>query len=465
MPTIPLLKSGITITPYLQPGAAGPDARFLLELDEHHYLISAKARALVLALLRSPATAEQLEVAYADCSAAADGAVHACAGASTSMDAGAGAVTGTGTRHLPASQLIALASQVLPASLFADTPVPRRAMPFVLSVVLLPAPLASRCTGALRWLFQPALALPLLLAFVLLHALVLPAAMQDVHGAWSRQDAALLAAGLLLSGLWHELGHTAACRYFNCPHGAIGFGLYFVFPAWYADVSKAWRLGPRQRAVVDLGGVYFQAVLLIGLDGYALASGNPLALKLVWLITFTMLFTLNPAFKFDGYWLLSDLSGLHNLHQRVRDSTAAWFGHLLQAARKSGQSAPSALHKTARPSRLQRWILYPYAVLTLGYFMYFGLFLVTELTSLAATLPGRLAQDGDAVAQAWLDHAHVSDGLPLLDLFAVCLPVATLLAALAWPLVVLAAAVFFVDRLRRALAQITTAVLAARRAG
>ena len=435
MPTIPLLKRGIRITPYQQPGAAGPDARFLLELDEHHYLISAKARALVLALLRTPATADALEAAYAECS-----------------DAGS---------HPPARQLIALAGQVLPASLFAHSPVPRRAMPFLLSLTLLPAAAASRITGALRWLFQPVLAAALVLAFVLLHALVLPAAMQDVHGTWSRQDALLLVAGLLLSGLWHELGHTAACRYFNCPHGAIGFGLYFVFPAWYADVSKAWRLAPRQRAVVDLGGVYFQAVMLIGIDAYALASGSVLALKLVWLITFTMLFTLNPVFKFDGYWLLSDLSGLHNLHQRVRNSAAAWFAARLGRPDTTASKQPE--------TRLQRWILYPYTLLSLGYFIYFALFLGTELASLASLLPARLASHSQAVALAWAGLGQVlRNGLPLQDLLAVlaaCLPVASLLGALVWPLVVLAAAVFFVDRLRRVLTEITSAVLAARRTG
>ncbi len=439
MSTIPLLKRGITITPYQQPGAAGADARFLLELDEHHYLISAKARALVLALLRGPTSAEQLEAAYADCGGRAS--------------------------HLPASQLIQLASQVLPASLFADTPVPRRAMPFLLSVTLLPAALASRITGALRCLFQPALAAMLVLVFVLLHALVLPAAMQDVHGAWSRQDAALLVAGLLLSGLWHELGHTAACRYFNCPHGAIGFGLYFIFPAWYADVSKAWRLAPRQRAVVDLGGVYFQAVLLIAVDSYALASGSELALKLVWLITFTMLFTLNPVFKFDGYWLLSDLSGLHNLHQRVQDSAAAWFAARLGGARKPGEYSPPGGQQSASTARLQRWILYPYSLLSLGYFSYFGLFLITELGNLARTLPASLASASQAVLQAWAARAGFGNGLPLLDALALGLPLTTLLAALVWPLVVLAAAVFFVDRLRRLVLQICRAVLAARRTG
>ena len=443
IPTIPLLKRGITITPYQQPGAAGPDARFLLELDEHHYLISAKARALVLALLRAPTTAQQLEAAYVDCSVGCNAFCSA-----TNNHAA--------TTPLPASQLITLASQVLPANLFADSPVPRRNMPFLISLTLLPATVASRLTGALCWLFRPALAALLVLAFVVLHALVLPAAMQDVHAAWSRQDALLLAAGLLLSGLWHELGHTAACRYFNCPHGSIGFGLYFVFPAWYADVSKAWRLTPRQRAVVDLGGVYFQAVLLIGIDSYALASGSVLALKLVWLITFTMLFTLNPVFKFDGYWLLSDLSGLHNLHQRVRNSAAAWFAARLGKPTRASQKPPE--------TRLQRWILYPYTVLSLGYFIYFALFLGTELAGLAGSLPARLASDSQAVAQAWAGSGQVlADGLPLLDTLAVGLPVVNLLGALVWPLVVLAAAVFFVDRLRRVLAEITCAVLAARR--
>lgn len=410
MSPIPLLKEGITISPY-QDDAAAVSPRFLLALDDSHFLVSAKARALVLALLRTPASAHELENHFL-------------------------AESG---EHLPAPQLLALATQTLPALLFRDAPGAVRQMPFTLSVTLLPTRVAAHIATRLSALFAPRLAAVLLIVFLVLHALVLPTAMHGAHLAWSHLDTFALIVLLLLSGLIHELGHTAACRYFQCPHGAIGFGLYFIFPAWYADVSKAWRLPRKQRAVVDLGGVYFQAILLIGIDAYALASGSPFALKLVWLITFTMLFTLNPVFKFDGYWLLSDLSGLHNLHQQVRQSGAELLAALLG---RPGARAP------------RRPLLYAYGLLSSGYFVYFAMFLLREAQLIAASLPATLATGLTRLKQAGAGVDPWQMGVPLIELA----------GAVIWPLVIGSACVFFLDKLRRSLFEIVASVYSARSA-
>ena len=68
---------------------------------------------------------------------------------------------------------------------------------------------------------------------------------------------------MLLSSLWHEIGHAAACKYFGIRHGGVGFGLYLNIPVLYTDVTEVWRLKRRQRCIVNLAGVYFQAYLLI----------------------------------------------------------------------------------------------------------------------------------------------------------------------------------------------------------
>ena len=413
MAAIPLLKHDITISAYGAASDGQPDARFLLALGDSHYLVSAKARALVLALRGAPASDAQLEADYARHS---------------------------GSR-LPAGQLITLAHRTLPAALFVGAPDAPRAMPFTVSATLLPAAWVARITGGLTWLFTPALALLLLLVFAVLHGLALPLAMHQVHAAWSGAETAALVGLFLLSGLLHELGHTTACRYFKCPHGAIGFGLYFVFPAWYADVSKAWRLAPRQRAVVDLGGVYFEAVLLIFVDAFALATGNPLALKLVWLITFAMLFTLNPVFKFDGYWLLSDLSGLHNLHQKMRQTLSGWLGAIFKQP-----PGPAEMPR--------RWLLYSYTLLSAGYFLYFASFLFNEAQTIAATLPDTLRDTGHRLGAAVGLHDWLAASLALLHLA----------MALLWPAVILSASLFFIDKLRRALVELAAGVAAARAA-
>lgn len=406
---IPVLKPGITITPYEQ--AAGETApRFLLALGASYFLVSLNTRALVMALLHNPPTLVQLEEEFK-------------------------AASGT---HLPAAHLLKLAQQHLPSVLLRDTPMPPRELPFILSLTLLGPQLAARVTAHLTWLFKPYLAAILIATFILLHIASLPAAMHLAHADWTAKESIALAVLFLLSGLIHELGHTTACRSFACPHGGIGVGLYYIFPAWYADVTNAWQLPRRQRAVVDLGGVYFQSIMLIAIDAYALASGNPLALKLVWLITFAMLFTLNPVFKFDGYWLLSDLSGLHNLHKKVRDATAALVA---TAMGRRSVSAPG----------VRSSILTAYSVLSLCYFVYFGLFLARELVALSTTMV-------PAVSARW----QLLAAIDLTQGWEVTLAAGRLVAALAWPLMIALATVFFLNRLRRAVVGIIASIRDAR---
>ena len=64
----------------------------------------------------------------------------------------------------------------------------------------------------------------------------------------------------VISIIFHELGHSSACRYYNAEHKEIGFGIYFIFPVFYSNVTDIWRLKPSQRIVVDLAGLYFQYI-------------------------------------------------------------------------------------------------------------------------------------------------------------------------------------------------------------
>lgn len=407
--SIPLLKADITIVIH-EDTDAGSAQRYLLTLGDNYFLISVKARALILALLRGPETQQQLESAFA---------------------------AETGSR-IPAATLITLANQVLPAALFRDTPLPTRNSPFVVSATLLAPRFTARMAAYSSWLFKPRFAIPLVIVFVLMHAIVMSPANHAVHGNWTIEQACVLAALFLASGLLHECGHIAACRHFHCEHGGIGFGLYYVFPVWYADVTHAWQLQRRQRAVVDLGGVYFQAIFLIAVDGYALATGSPVAFKLSWLIMFAMLFTLNPVFKFDGYWLLSDLSGLHNLHQQVRQSIATAIARAMRR-----QSVP-------RPT-LQTMILHAYLWLSACYFVYIGLFLARELVASGSALLSIDSVDWNRAVELhpgdWRNVAAVTSHL---------------LATLAWLFIITLASVFFLNRLRLGMNVIVSGIRDAR---
>ena len=126
---------------------------------------------------------------------------------------------------------------------------------------------------------------------------------------------------ILTSCLIHELGHAAASARHGSRPGRIGFGLYWMFPVFFSDVSASWQLGRKQRLTVDLGGIYFQGLAGASFAGLAMLTSDPTlrdALRLsVTVIGHTILSSANPALKFDGYWVYADLFNLPNLRSRA----------------------------------------------------------------------------------------------------------------------------------------------------
>ncbi|MCP4660205.1 MAG: hypothetical protein GY856_32795 [bacterium] len=117
----------------------------------------------------------------------------------------------------------------------------------------------------------------------------------------------------LISLIFHELGHAGACVRYGARPNDIGFTIYLIYPAFYSDVTPAWQLDRRQRVVVDLGGAYFQ--LIVGAAyalGFLLTGWSPFRVG-CFLILYSCLFSLNPIFKFDGYWVLADALGVTHL--------------------------------------------------------------------------------------------------------------------------------------------------------
>lgn len=132
----------------------------------------------------------------------------------------------------------------------------------------------------------------------------------------SFQDTILTLMIFGILGIFHELGHSSACAHYGASPGEIGIGLYLRFPVFYSNVTDAWRLPRTQRAMVDFGGIYFQLIFVpILFILYLTTSGN-VFLYAILLNYGSALFNLNPIFRFDGYWLFSDITGVPNLRKR-----------------------------------------------------------------------------------------------------------------------------------------------------
>ena len=121
---------------------------------------------------------------------------------------------------------------------------------------------------------------------------------------------------ILASSFFHELGHASACKFFNIQHGGIGFGLYLNFPVLYTNVTEVWKLNRKERCVVNIAGVYFQSYWIILLLVLFFITKNDILRYLILIMNFGFIMTLNPFFKFDGYWIASDILGIPNLRVR-----------------------------------------------------------------------------------------------------------------------------------------------------
>src|SRR5919198_2190676 len=99
---------------------------------------------------------------------------------------------------------------------------------------------------------------------------------------------------VILSAAFHECGHATACAYGGARPGVMGAGLYIVWPAFYTDVTDAYRLGKAGRLRTDLGGVYFNAIFALAMGAlYGLSGFEPLLL-LVLIQNFAILQQLLP---------------------------------------------------------------------------------------------------------------------------------------------------------------------------
>src|SRR5919202_6201610 len=181
--------------------------------------------------------------------------------------------------------------------------------------------------------------------FVLVHKGVASATAQ----AFDSPELLLLVLALgVASAAFHEIGHAAACRYGGGRPGGMGAGIYMVWPAFYTDVTDAYRLPRRARLRTDLGGIYFNAVIAVATLAVWLAVRADALLLLVALQGLEMAKNLSPVIRSDGYHVLSDATGVPDLYAHI--------GPTLRRLLPWRKREPSALTGRAR-ALVTAWVL------------------------------------------------------------------------------------------------------------
>ena len=147
----------------------------------------------------------------------------------------------------------------------------------------------------------------------------------------------------LLSTLFHECGHAAACRYGGARPGVIGMGFYVMWPAFFTNVTDTYRLGRGGRVRTDLGGVYFNAIFVLALTAAYRTTGFAVLASAIMLTHAEIVQQLVPSLRFDGYFILADLIGVPDLFRRIGPTLRGLI---------PGQPRDARVQDLKRPARL-----------------------------------------------------------------------------------------------------------------
>jgi putative peptide zinc metalloprotease protein len=269
-----------------------------------------------------------------------------------------------------------------------------------------------RLTAPFTALFRPWFLWPVLVAFAAVAWFVLVEKGVAAATAEAFHDPGLLllvfALGVLSAGV-HEFGHAAACRYGGATPGGMGMGVYLVWPAFYTDVTDAYRLDRRSRLRVDLAGLYFNAVVAVLTMAVWLVVRRDALLLLIALQLLQMVRQLSPVIRADGYHILSDATGVPDLYAHI--------GPTMRRLIPGNRRQPSALTGRAR-AVVTVWVLV--VVPVLAALALAAVLLLPRLLASAWESGRRIA---GALPHAFASGAVFSGLAGLLQLLALLLPV------------------------------------------
>ena len=143
------------------------------------------------------------------------------------------------------------------------------------------------------------------------------------HEFFSFHNALLLSITLGVTKVLHEFGHGLMCKHFGGECHEMGVMVLVLTPCLYCNVSDSWLLPNKwARAAIGAGGMYVELVLAsiatwiwwFSEPGQLL---NNLCLNVMFVCSVsTLIFNANPLLRYDGYYILSDITEIPNLRQK-----------------------------------------------------------------------------------------------------------------------------------------------------
>lgn len=284
---------------------------------------------------------------------------------------------------------------LLPKSLLVDLTTPavlpnissNRASYVYGKVRLIPRDVVYPVAKLFAWAFDKRLLVLWLATFVLTHVTfylwILPAHRMHLNDFTGSTFSTVMLLSLV-GAFIHEMGHASALVSHGCTQTEIGFGIYIYYPVLYTDVSEAWKLSRHRRALIDVGGVYFQSVFQLLLLSLFLINNSPILIYFFLFNDLIMFRTMNPFLRMDGYWLVADLFGIYNL----REQSTKLIKHYVLKLFGFGRAGPTPLQILQPRTRVA---LAVYSLLSVTFFFYISVIMVRLLVVyLVPTYPTRL---------------------------------------------------------------------------
>jgi putative peptide zinc metalloprotease protein len=150
-------------------------------------------------------------------------------------------------------------------------------------------------------------------------------AFNQVQGILSPDNIFFLYVALVIIKTLHEIAHAIVCRRFGGEVHTLGVMLLVFTPLPYMDATSSWTFRNRwHRVYVGTAGILME-IFIAALAVFAWANTgqgtmNALFYNIMFIASVsTLLFNANPLLRFDGYYILSDLVDIPNLHNKSKE--------------------------------------------------------------------------------------------------------------------------------------------------
>lgn len=172
-------------------------------------------------------------------------------------------------------------------------------------------------------------------------------ATRQTQGVLAPDNLILLYVGMVIVKALHEFGHAYFCRKFGGEVHVMGVMLMIFTPVPYMDATSSWSFRSRwKRMLVGGAGMivelFVAAVAAVVWANTAPGTIHSLAYNMMFVASVsTVVFNINPLLRFDGYYMLSDLLDIPNLHQRSRQQLTYWCERYLFGVKTSRRPSES----------------------------------------------------------------------------------------------------------------------------